>query len=142
VAIPTGIPLIYKFDRNLSPLRQNTDEPRKESPKVVLGGGTLDGAPQTAAKATSTSKDGSEERAGFTVMQAVVRGAFLEEKGVLWRALAQEKEWASLVPDYEEVMSSDRRLSGMTPYLRSLSKLEAERQLKVYTQQVRRGPHV
>jgi hypothetical protein len=75
-------------------------------------------------------------------MQAVVRGAFLEEKGVLWRALAQEKEWASLVPDYEEVMSSDRRLSGMTPYLRSLSKLEAERQLKVYTQQVRRGPHV
>jgi hypothetical protein len=56
---------------------------------------------------------------------------------VLRRALEQEREWASLVPGYDQVMSSDRRLgSGMTPYLRSLSKLEAERQLKVYTQQV------
>jgi len=135
VAIPTGIPLIYKFDRNLEPIRQTTNDPLKPSKEASSGSSTESSPPTSEKSTTAAPPDG--DRPGFSVMQAVVRGTFLEEKGVLRRALEQEEEWASMVPGYNEVMRSDQRLgSGMTPYLRSLSKLEAERQLKVYTQQV------
>lgn len=100
VAIPTGIPLVYKFDRNLEPL----------------------------------AVEGCAAEMGL-------RGQFLEKRGLLRKALEQEAEWAARVPGYEETMGlgskgEQRAQLSLTPYLRSLSKLEAERQLENFTRSV------
>ena len=134
MAIPTGIPLIYKFNRNLEPVHGEDG-----LPALKLAGG--------------------------------VTGTFLEERGLLRRALAQEQEWLSSVPGYGSISStyhtrvsnvdltcvrlflpvsryaevmgpSDRSTVGLTPYVRSLSKLKVERvQLKrVATLQAAQSP--
>ena len=106
VAIPTGIPLIYKFDRNLEPI----------------------------------AVEGCAAEMGLS-------GVFLEERGLLRKALEQEAEWAARVPGYEETMglssSGERHAQlSLTPYLRSLSKLEAERQLENFTRSVQNWPQL
>ena len=62
-------------------------------------------------------------------------GVFLEERGLLRKALEQEAEWAARVPGYEETMglssSGERHAQlSLTPYLRSLSKLRQSDSLK------------
>lgn len=89
IAIPTGIPIVYKFDKNLNPVPPSSDQK--------------------------------------TVTQLHMRGVFLEKPGLLKQAIKREQEWCASVPDYEKVMA--RRNSAMTPLERSLSKLEAERNL-------------
>ena len=99
VAIPTGIPLVYKFDQGLKPV----------------------------------SQPGCEEELGL-------RGVFLEERGLLRAALEAESEWAERVPGYEDTMQSRRGGRGgdleLTPYLRSLSKLNAERELEQWSRKI------
>ena len=90
IAIPTGIPIIYKFDHRLNPV------------------------PPTGEQST--------------VAQVHMNGVFLEKPGLLKQAIKKEEEWCANVPDYDRVMS--RAKYGMTPLERSLSKLEAERQVQ------------
>ena len=90
IAIPTGIPIVYKFDKDLSPVPPTGDQ--------------------------------------STVAQVHMNGVFLEKPGLLKQAIKREQEWCANVPDYDKVMS--RPKSGMTPLERSLSKLEAERQVQ------------
>lgn len=90
IAIPTGIPIVYKFDKNLSPIPPSGDQ--------------------------------------STVTQVHMNGIFLEKPGLLKQAIKREQEWCANVPDYDKVMS--RASSGMTPLERSLSKLEASRQVQ------------
>jgi 2,3-bisphosphoglycerate-dependent phosphoglycerate mutase len=90
IAIPTGIPIVYKFDQNLTPIPPTADE--------------------------------------STVAQVHMNGVFLEKPGLLKQAIKREQEWCANVPDYDIVMS--RKSTGMTPLERSLSKLEAQRQVQ------------
>ena len=90
IAIPTGIPIIYKFDHRLNPVPPTGDQ--------------------------------------STVAQVHMNGVFLEKPGLLKQAIKKEEEWCANVPDYDRVMS--RAKYGMTPLERSLSKLEAERQVQ------------
>jgi len=103
VKIPTGIPLVYRFDRDLEPTLPLLDD------SFGLVDDSIVGRPPG------------------------VTGTFLEKKGTLRRALEIEEEWARIVPGYEEMMASNRRDMTLTPYLRSLSKLEAARQLNIYS---------
>mmetsp|Transcript_21216 Transcript_21216/g.44552 ORF Transcript_21216/g.44552 Transcript_21216/m.44552 type:complete len:911 (-) Transcript_21216:2083-4815(-) len=89
IAIPTGIPIVYKFDKNLNPIPPSSDQK--------------------------------------TVTQLHMRGVFLEKPGLLKQAIKREQEWCANVPDYDKIMK--RKNSAMTPLERSLSKLEAERNL-------------
>ena len=90
IAIPTGIPIVYKFDKDLNPVPPSGDQ--------------------------------------ATVSQLHMKGVFLEKPGLLKQAIKREQEWCATVPDYDKVMS--RSNSGMTPLERSLSKLEAQRQVQ------------
>lgn len=63
-----------------------------------------------------------------TVAQVHMNGVFLEKPGLLKAAIKREQEWCANVPDYDIVMS--RPSSGMTPLERSLTKLEAQRQVQ------------
>eukprot|EP00804_Cyclotella_cryptica_P020984 CCRYP_009306-RA/>CCRYP_009306-RA protein AED:0.26 eAED:0.26 QI:204/0.66/0.5/1/0.66/0.75/4/0/699 len=90
IAIPTGIPIVYKFDKDLNPIPPSGDQ--------------------------------------STVTQVHMSGIFLEKPGLLKQAIKREQEWCANVPDYDKVMS--RASSGMTPLERSLSKLEASRQVQ------------
>lgn len=92
IAIPTGIPIVYKFDKDLKPIPPTPDE--------------------------------------TTVAQVHMQGVFLEKPGLLKQAIKREVEWCATVPDYDKVMSRAR--SSMTPLERSLSKLEAQRQVQQY----------
>mmetsp|Transcript_22359 Transcript_22359/g.40111 ORF Transcript_22359/g.40111 Transcript_22359/m.40111 type:complete len:911 (-) Transcript_22359:158-2890(-) len=69
-----------------------------------------------------------------TVTQKHMTGIFLEKPGLLKQAIKREVEWCSNVPDYEKVMSRSTT-AAMTPLQRSLSKLEAERQVQTYAAQ-------
>ena len=88
MAIPTGIPIVYKFDKNMVPIPPTRDE-------------------QTAA-------------------QVHMNGLFLEKPGVLKSALKRETEWCNRVPGYDKTMT---RKFGLSPLERSLTKLQAERDL-------------
>ncbi|KAL7553973.1 hypothetical protein ACHAWF_018675 [Thalassiosira exigua] len=69
-----------------------------------------------------------------TVAQKHMRGVFLEKPGLLKEAIKREMQWCASVPDYERVMS---RATGaaMTPLQRSLTKLEAEREVQDWAAQ-------
>jgi 2,3-bisphosphoglycerate-dependent phosphoglycerate mutase len=95
IAIPTGIPIIYKFDKNLNPIPPSHDQK--------------------------------------TVTQVYTNGCFLEKPGLLKQAIKREEEWCNNVPDYSKVM--ERPNYGMNPLQRSLTKLEAERQVQDWAQQ-------
>mmetsp|Transcript_2733 Transcript_2733/g.4968 ORF Transcript_2733/g.4968 Transcript_2733/m.4968 type:complete len:662 (-) Transcript_2733:4412-6397(-) len=88
VAIPTGIPIVYKFDKHMVPIPPTRDD-------------------QTAA-------------------QVHMNGLFLEKPGILKAALTREAEWCSRVPGYDKTMT---RKFGLSPLERSLTKLQAERDL-------------
>ena len=96
IAIPTGIPLIYNFDRDLNPIPPTSDQK--------------------------------------TVTQVHMKGVFLERPGLLKEAIKREVEWCSNVPDYEKVMARSNA-GSMTPLQRSLSKLEAEREVQDWASQ-------
>ena len=95
IAIPTGIPIIYKFDKNLNSIPPSHDQK--------------------------------------TVTQVHMNGCFLEKPGLLKQAIKREEEWCNNVPDYSKVM--ERPNYGMNPLQRSLTKLEAERQVQDWAQQ-------
>ena len=95
MAIPTGIPIVYKFDKNLNPIPPSSDQK--------------------------------------TVTQVHMKGIFLEKPGLLKQAIKREQEWCANVPDYKKVMS--RKNSAMTPLERSLTKLEAEREVQKWADQ-------
>ena len=97
IAIPTGIPLIYNFDRNLRPI------------------------PPPAGDQN-------------TISQVHMKGVFLEKPGLLKQAINREVEWCANVPEYEKVMSRSTN-AAMTPLQRSLSKLEAEREVQNWASQ-------
>ena len=69
-----------------------------------------------------------------TVTQVNTQGVFLEKPGLLKEAIKREVEWCSNVPDYEKVMSRSIN-RAMTPLQRSLSKLEAEREIQNWAAQ-------
>ena len=95
VAIPTGIPIIYKFDENLN----------------------------------SIPPEGDRQSAS----QVHMKGLFLEKPGLLKEALKREQEWSEQVPGYNPTMG--RNKTPMTPLERSLSKLNAERELGAWAGQ-------
>ena len=85
VTIPNGIPLVYKFDKNMKPIKQEKSvEP--------------------------------------------LSGEFLEKKGLLRAALAQEAELAMHVPGYT-IPEPGKRPPPMDPMLRSLAILNLEHKL-------------
>lgn len=69
-----------------------------------------------------------------TVSQVHMKGVFLEKPGLLKQAIDREVEWCRNVPDYKKVMSRSTN-SAMTPLERSLSKLQAEREVQKYAAQ-------
>jgi len=79
VAIPTAIPIIYKFDQvqSMKPLSPSMDD---------------DGA-----------KDGQ------TAFKVDMNGLFLEKPGLLKQALAKEAEWSQQVPGYQRDMQRSGR---------------------------------
>lgn len=103
VAIPTGIPIIYKFDKNLNPIPPGSGSDEGEG-----GGG--------GGRSSST-----------TVQQMHMNALFLEKPGLLKEALKRETEWCDTVPGYNYTMGRHQR--PMAPLERSLYKLEAEREL-------------
>lgn len=93
VGVPTGIPIVYKFDRNMNPVK----------PK------------------------------GKHLSQNHMTGVFLEKPGVLNAALQKEKQWVENVPGYNKTMT--RSSTGMSSLERSLSKLNAEKELRDWADQ-------
>jgi len=69
-----------------------------------------------------------------TVSQVHMKGIFLEKPGLLKQAIKREVEWCANVPDYEKVMSRSTK-AAMSPLQRSLSKLQAEREVQDYAAQ-------
>ena len=69
-----------------------------------------------------------------TVSQVHMKGIFLEKPGLLKQAIKREVEWCAAVPDYEKVMARSSS-TAMTPLQRSLSKLEAEREVQAWANQ-------
>ena len=59
--------------------------------------------------------------------QIHMSGIFLEKPGLLKEALKREEQWISSVPGYNSTMN--RKINVMTPLERSLTKLQAEREM-------------
>ncbi len=89
IAIPTGIPIVYKFDKLMNPVKPIGDK---------------------------------------YLSQKHMNGIFLEKPGILNAALKKEKEWCETVPGYNQTMN--RPNTGMTSLERSLTKLNAEKELR------------
>ncbi|KAL9186189.1 hypothetical protein ACHAXT_005427 [Thalassiosira profunda] len=96
IAIPTGIPIVYQFDRDLNPIPPSSDQQ--------------------------------------TVAQVHMKGLFLEKPGLLKQAIKREVEWCAKVPGYEWIMSRSSN-AALTPLQKSLSKLEAQREVQEYAAQ-------
>jgi len=103
VAIPTGIPIVYKFDKNLNPV-----------PPGTAGDGSVSG-------------DDDDDAGPKGVQQVHMKGLFLEKPGLLKESLKREAEWCDTVPGYNYTMGRHQR--PMAPLERALYKLEAEREL-------------
>lgn len=67
-----------------------------------------------------------------SVVQVHMNGRFLEKPGLLKEAIKREQEWCRQVPDYDKVMKAQ---SGLTPLQRSLTKLEASREVQSWAEQ-------
>ena len=89
IAIPTGIPIIYKFDKLMNPVKPTGNK---------------------------------------YLSQKHMSGIFLEKPGILNAALKKELEWCETVPGYNITMA--RSNTGMTSLERSLTKLNAEKELR------------
>ena len=94
VALPTGIPIVYKFDKLMNPVKPKGDK---------------------------------------YLSQKHMSGIFLEKPGILNAALKKEKEWCESVPGYNATMT--RSKYGMTSLERSLTKLNAEKELREWAAQ-------
>lgn len=94
VALPTGIPIVYKFDKLMNPVKPKGDK---------------------------------------YLSQQHMKGVFLEKPGILNAALKKEKEWCENVPGYNTTMT--RSKNGMTSLERSLTKLNAEKELREWAAQ-------
>ena len=94
VALPTGIPIVYKFDKFMKPIKIKGDK---------------------------------------YLSQKYMSGDFLEKPGILNAALKKEKEWCETVPGYNATMG--RAKNGMSTLERSLTKLNAEKELREWVAQ-------
>jgi len=94
VALPTGIPVVYKFDKSMKPIRPTGDK---------------------------------------YLSQKHMNGIFLEKPGILKAALQKEIEWCENVPGYNRTMT--RSNTGMSSLERSLTKLQAEKELREWAAQ-------
>lgn len=115
IAIPTGSEFYYSFLRSYSMFGM-TSLPTSPTlvPIIYKFDNNLNPIPPTGDQST--------------VAQVHMNGVFLEKPGLLKAAIKREQEWCANVPDYDIVMS--RPSSGMTPLERSLTKLEAQRQVQ------------
>eukprot|EP00549_Striatella_unipunctata_P022718 CAMPEP_0118687124 /NCGR_PEP_ID=MMETSP0800-20121206/8204_1 /TAXON_ID=210618 ORGANISM="Striatella unipunctata, Strain CCMP2910" /NCGR_SAMPLE_ID=MMETSP0800 /ASSEMBLY_ACC=CAM_ASM_000638 /LENGTH=596 /DNA_ID=CAMNT_0006584265 /DNA_START=18 /DNA_END=1809 /DNA_ORIENTATION=- len=103
VAIPTGIPIVYKFDKNLQSIRSSNG-----SSSISSIGSTANGL-------------------GAPPVANLMHGVFLEKPGLLREALKRERQWAQNVPGYDSTMAHSPL--QLTPMEKSLIKLQAEREL-------------
>lgn len=94
VALPTGIPIVYKFDKLMNPVKPKGDK---------------------------------------YLSQKHMNGIFLEKPGILNAALKKELEWCENVPGYNATMAKSK--NGMSSLERSLSKLNAEKELREWVSQ-------
>jgi 2,3-bisphosphoglycerate-dependent phosphoglycerate mutase len=94
IALPTGIPIVYKFDKMMNPVNPKGDK---------------------------------------YLSQKHMSGVFLEKPGILNAALKKEKEWCANVPGYNTTMT--RSNNGLTSLERSLTKLNAEKELREWAAQ-------
>ena len=94
VALPTGIPIVYKFDKLMNPVKSKGNK---------------------------------------YLSQKHMRGVFLEKPGILNAALKKEKEWCENVPGYNKTMA--RSNNGLSSLERSLTKLNAEKELREWAAQ-------
>ena len=105
VSIPTGIPIIYKF--------------QKCGNTLILPNNNSNGSNKDIPVASSSSASLNELH---------MSGIFLEKPGMLKEALKREKEWIENVPGYSQSMNMKE--TPMSPLERSLSKLALEKELK------------
>jgi len=104
VAVPTGIPIVYKFNRKIQAIEDENEEGNKNLNMT----GVFEG-----------------------IVARRVKGQFLEKPGLLRDALKREQAWQQKVPGLDDAapISGERSQQQLTPMEQSLFKLQDENNL-------------